>query len=31
VRHVAHVEDMRNSYKIFIGKPEWKRMLGGYY
>jgi len=26
--HVAHVEDMRNSYKIFIRKPEGKRPHG---
>jgi hypothetical protein len=25
---VAHMGDMRNAYKIFVGKPEGKRPLG---
>jgi hypothetical protein len=24
VRHVANTRDMRNGYKIFDGKPEWR-------
>jgi hypothetical protein len=24
----ARIEDMRNAYKIFVGKPEGKRPLG---
>jgi len=27
-RHVAHVGDMRNAYKIVVGKPGRKRSLG---
>jgi hypothetical protein len=27
-RHVAHVVEMRNEYKILVGKPEGKRILG---
>jgi hypothetical protein len=23
-RHVGHMGEMRNAYKIVIGKPEWK-------
>jgi hypothetical protein len=26
--HAARMEDMRNSYKTLVGKPEWKRPLG---
>jgi hypothetical protein len=26
--HVTHMGDMRNAYKILIGKPEGKRLLG---
>jgi len=26
--HVAHTEEMRNVYKILVGKPEGKRPLG---
>jgi hypothetical protein len=25
--HVAHTAEMRNAYKIFVGKPEGKRPL----
>jgi hypothetical protein len=25
---VKNVEDVRNAYKIFVGKPEGKRPLG---
>jgi hypothetical protein len=25
--HVARLKYMRNAYKIFVGKPEWKRTL----
>jgi hypothetical protein len=28
VRHVVHMGDIRNAYKILIGKPEGKRSLG---
>jgi len=28
VEHVAHMEDMRNAYKISVGKPEGKRPFG---
>jgi hypothetical protein len=28
VRHVSLVEEKRNAYKIFVGKPEAKRPLG---
>jgi saccharopine dehydrogenase-like NADP-dependent oxidoreductase len=28
VRHVAHMGQMRNEYKITVGKPEGKRQLG---
>jgi hypothetical protein len=24
VEHVAHMEKMRNTYRILIGKPEWE-------
>jgi hypothetical protein len=27
-RHVENMEEMRNAYKIFIGKPEGKRPFG---
>jgi hypothetical protein len=27
VRHVAHLGEMKNAYKIFLGKPEGKRPL----
>jgi hypothetical protein len=27
VRHVAHVEETRNQYKILVGKPEVKKPL----
>jgi hypothetical protein len=27
-RHVAHMGDMRNSYRILVIKPEGKRLLG---
>jgi hypothetical protein len=26
--HVTHMGEMRNSYNIFVGKPEWKRPVG---
>jgi hypothetical protein len=26
--HVAHIGEMRNTYKIFVLKPEGKRALG---
>ena len=26
--HVAHMEQTRNAYRIFVGKPEGKRPLG---
>jgi len=26
--HIAHMEDMRNAYKILVRKPEGKRQLG---
>jgi hypothetical protein len=28
VGHVAHMREMRNAYRILVGKPEWKRPLG---
>jgi len=28
VEHVACVEDLRNSWRNFVGKPEGKRPLG---
>jgi hypothetical protein len=28
VGHVARVEEMKNAYKILVGKPEGKRQLG---
>jgi hypothetical protein len=28
VRHVADIGEMRNRYKILVGKPEGKRPLG---
>jgi hypothetical protein len=28
--HVARMVEMRNSYKILVGKPEGKRLLGRY-
>jgi hypothetical protein len=28
VGHVAHRREMRNAYKILVGKPEGKRPLG---
>jgi hypothetical protein len=28
VEHAAHMGQMRNIYKIFVGNPEWKRPLG---
>jgi hypothetical protein len=27
VGHVAHMEEMRNAYKILVGKPEGKKLL----
>lgn len=27
-RGVAHVREMRNVYRILVGKPKWKRLLG---
>jgi hypothetical protein len=29
VGHIAHIEEMRNAYKILVGKPEGKRPCGG--
>jgi hypothetical protein len=26
--HVARMEEMRNAYRILVGKPEGKRLLG---
>jgi hypothetical protein len=26
--HVTHIKDMRNAYRIFVGKPERKRVHG---
>jgi hypothetical protein len=26
--HVARIGEMRNAYKILVGKPEGKRLLG---
>jgi len=26
--HVARMGEMRNAYKVLVGKPEWKRQLG---
>jgi hypothetical protein len=26
--HVPHMGDIRNAYRIFVGKPEGKRSLG---
>jgi hypothetical protein len=26
--HVAHMEERRDAYKVFVGKPEIKRPLG---
>jgi hypothetical protein len=26
--HIARIGEMRNAYKIFVGKPEGKRPLG---
>jgi hypothetical protein len=26
--HVPRIEEMRNAYKIFVGKPERKRTFG---
>jgi len=26
--HVARMREMRNAYKILVGKPEWKRPIG---
>jgi len=28
VEHVAHMEEMRNVYKILVGKPEGNRAHG---
>jgi hypothetical protein len=28
LRHVAHVEEIRNAYNILVGKSEEKRPLG---
>jgi hypothetical protein len=28
VRHIAWMGVIRNAYKIFVGKPEGKRLLG---
>jgi hypothetical protein len=27
VGHIAHMEEMRTVYKVFVGKPEGKRPL----
>jgi hypothetical protein len=27
---LGHMEEMRNTYRILVGKPEWKRPLGRY-
>jgi hypothetical protein len=27
-RHVARMGDLRNAYRIFVGKPEGRRPLG---
>jgi hypothetical protein len=26
--HVAQMQEMRNAYKILVGKSEWKKQLG---
>jgi hypothetical protein len=26
--HIARMGGMRNVYKLLVGKPEWKRLLG---
>jgi hypothetical protein len=26
--HVTRMGEMKNAYKIFVGKPEWNRALG---
>jgi hypothetical protein len=26
--HVARIREIRNAYRILVGKPEWKRPLG---
>jgi hypothetical protein len=28
VRHVAHMGQKRNAYRVLVGKPEGKRSLG---
>jgi hypothetical protein len=28
VGHVARVWEMRNAYKILVGRPEWNRPVG---
>jgi len=28
VGHVAHIREMKNAYKILVGKSEGKRLLG---
>jgi hypothetical protein len=28
VGHAAHIREMKNTYKIFVGKTEWRRPLG---
>jgi hypothetical protein len=28
VGHVAHMEDIKNAYRVLVRKPEWKRPLG---
>jgi hypothetical protein len=28
MEHVVCMEEIRNVYKILIGKPEWRRPLG---
>jgi hypothetical protein len=30
VRHVEHMEAVRNAYKMLVGKPERMRPLGSY-
>jgi hypothetical protein len=30
-RYVAHIGQMRNAYKIVVGKPDGKRLLGRYW
>jgi hypothetical protein len=30
VEHVAQMEEMKNSYKIYVGGPEWKKQFGAH-